>query len=59
MSVSMPVGQQYSVAMLRRGMDVQKQQGDGAISLIEQAGEAAPAAARPEGSKGHLLRTIA
>jgi len=41
-------------------LSVQRQEGEAAVSLIEQAGEAAPKLeARPEGSKGHILRTIA
>lgn len=59
MSVSLPVGQQYSATMMRRDLDVQKQQGEAAVSLIENAGEVAPKAPRPEGSKGHLLSTVA
>ncbi len=46
--------------MFSRALGVQRQEGEAAVSLIEQAGEAAPKLqTRPEGSKGHILSTVA
>ncbi len=46
-----------TIRLYKRSLDVQKQQGEAAVGLIEQAGEVA--SPRPEGSKGHILSTVA
>ena len=57
---SVSLDQPYTVRLYKQSLNVQRQEGEAAVSLIEQAGEAAPKLeARPEGSKGHILRTIA
>ncbi len=53
---SLNVADQYSVKMSKKALDAQKQEGEAAVSLIEKAGESGP---RTEGSKGHVLSTIA
>ncbi len=49
-------GQQYTVKMQRKALDIMEQAGEAAVSLIEKAGEAGP---RPEGTKGHIVSTVA
>lgn len=53
---SASVADQYSVKMQRKALDNMEQEGKAAVSLIEKAGEAGP---RVEGTKGHILSTVA
>tara|TARA_R110002073_G_scaffold142117_3_gene293684 strand:- start:44312 stop:44488 length:177 start_codon:yes stop_codon:yes gene_type:complete len=54
---SVSLEQPMTIRLYKRSLDVQKQQGEAAVGLIEQAGEVA--SPRPEGSKGHILSTVA
>ena len=49
----------YTVRMYSKALNVQRQEGQAAVSLIEQSGELQAQVSRPEGTKGHILSTVA
>ncbi|MCP4449489.1 MAG: hypothetical protein GY811_29765 [Myxococcales bacterium] len=57
---SVSTDQPITIRLYKQSLNVQRQQGEAAVSLIEQAGAVAPTVeTRPEGGKGHILRTVA
>jgi hypothetical protein len=53
------IGQQIGVAIARKGLDAMKQQGQAAVSLLEQAAEVQQNVIRADPHKGHMLDVIA
>jgi hypothetical protein len=48
------VSNNISIAVARKAMDAQKQQGDAAIQLLEAAAKTAPGGANPDGLGGRV-----